>query len=793
MAEKTFNVRMVATGGGQLRSELLEVGATGDAAFGKVRASADSASVGLKKVGDAAKTAGQASAGLGGGMRQTMQQLSQVAQSGAATGNWVQSLAIQLPDLALAFGPVGIAAGAVAGVLVTMAPSLLGAGNAAKEYKDRLKEASDASKALKDAVTAATIPFADLKKALGDSADEMARLNRNQLEAARGAAAQKLQDVVKGLGLSQGSFERTAQGPNQPGMFDWLTAGRTVVEAQSNYEATVASLVAKFGLLTPAADKVARALDQVAGAKTPDDAIVAADKLQSVLIEVAGSAEKAAQRFPDLWSGSADAAKLAQENVESLKKATEGLIGSFDRGLSRLQQIKQGLGSAQAFDNFTVLNQQLLGMGAPYGAEMDRAAVGGDAISLIKKFEGYRSTPYWDVNAYRAGFGSDTVTLSDGSVRAITQGMSVSLEDANRDLSRRVGEFQAGIIAKIGVERWNQFGQGQKASLTSIAYNYGSLPNRIVGAVRGGTNQDIATAIGGLAGDNNGVNRDRRLQEAQAFGDTVYITRQLALDKQRNDELQRGLGLRADFIASLKDQADAARLEAETTGQSVYEQVRLRTELSLTQQARAKGIELTEKIAGSERTYGQAISETADSMARAAQEQAMREEQSDAAIKAAEKSAAAMKKIQDDLKQGFHNAFDSVVRGTQSVSEAIRNMLADIALQFAHSQLDKLLSGLLGAAFGSVGGGFGKALGNDALAAALDAAVMPSFSANPLAGDARMAQQEVKVMVGIDPNNGNVTGYVDKRASAISSRQMAAADRQMPSRVQQISRDPLRV
>jgi len=41
------------------------------------------------------------------------------------------------------------------------------------------------------------------------------------------------------------------------------------------------------------------------------------------------------------------------------------------------------------------------------------------AAALIKEKEGFRATPYFDVNAYRAGFGSDTVTLSDGSIQKL--------------------------------------------------------------------------------------------------------------------------------------------------------------------------------------------------------------------------------------------------------------------------------------------------------------------------------------------------------------------------------------
>lgn len=136
-------------------------------------------------------------------------------------------------------------------------------------------------------------------------------------------------------------------------------------------------------------------------------------------------------------------------------------------------------------------------------------------VGLLKTFEGFRSEAYWDSNAFRAGFGSDTVTLADGSIQKITEGMRVSQEDALRDLVRRIGEFQNIVKRQIGNERFEAFSTEQQAALTSIAYNYGSLPDRILNAVKTGTAAEIAAAVRGLAGDNNGVNANRRNAEAQ--------------------------------------------------------------------------------------------------------------------------------------------------------------------------------------------------------------------------------------------------------------------------------------
>lgn len=139
------------------------------------------------------------------------------------------------------------------------------------------------------------------------------------------------------------------------------------------------------------------------------------------------------------------------------------------------------------------------------------------ASELIKKFEDFRETPYWDVNAYRVGYGSDTVTLADGSVQKVVQGMKVSVSDANRDLERRLGEFQDTIRGQIGSGTFASMNESQQAALTSIAYNYGSLPSSVVSAIKAGSTEGVYDAIRGLRTDNGGINAGRRDQEAQIY------------------------------------------------------------------------------------------------------------------------------------------------------------------------------------------------------------------------------------------------------------------------------------
>jgi GH24 family phage-related lysozyme (muramidase) len=136
-------------------------------------------------------------------------------------------------------------------------------------------------------------------------------------------------------------------------------------------------------------------------------------------------------------------------------------------------------------------------------------------FGLLRESEGFRATPYWDVNAFRGGFGSDTVTLADGRVLSVQPGMQISREDAERDLERRVTqEFAPRAAQQVGPEIWSSLPEHVTAPLISVTYNYGSLPRSVVAAVQTGDPETIAQAVEALAGHNDGVNRRRRMQEA---------------------------------------------------------------------------------------------------------------------------------------------------------------------------------------------------------------------------------------------------------------------------------------
>ncbi len=139
------------------------------------------------------------------------------------------------------------------------------------------------------------------------------------------------------------------------------------------------------------------------------------------------------------------------------------------------------------------------------------------ATELLKRREGFQGTAKWDRNHLRLGFGSDTITDAKGGVHEVKAGDHVTREDAERDLARRIPEFQRRVAREVGVESWKKLSPVVQGALTSMAYNYGGfskLPS-MRAAIASGDKDKIAAAIRQRTGDNGGINAERREGEAR--------------------------------------------------------------------------------------------------------------------------------------------------------------------------------------------------------------------------------------------------------------------------------------
>ena len=132
---------------------------------------------------------------------------------------------------------------------------------------------------------------------------------------------------------------------------------------------------------------------------------------------------------------------------------------------------------------------------------------------FIAGFEGYAGRAYWDVNAWRLGYGSDTEGPDQVKV---TEGMETTKARALQNLTLRIPQFQTeAVYGKTGMGRdtWEKLTENQKTAITSLVYNYGRLPIIITPS----DTEKTAHAIGALRTANGGVNARRRIQEAGLY------------------------------------------------------------------------------------------------------------------------------------------------------------------------------------------------------------------------------------------------------------------------------------
>ncbi len=122
------------------------------------------------------------------------------------------------------------------------------------------------------------------------------------------------------------------------------------------------------------------------------------------------------------------------------------------------------------------------------------------AKEFLRKKEGFIKKAMWDVNAWRIGYGSDTIVVnSDGMFRTVKEGDVTTQPFAEIDLARRIqNEFIPKIKKRIGGDEvWNKLPSGMKVALISFAYNYGNIVKKaIVDAVKNysGNTQLVADA-----------------------------------------------------------------------------------------------------------------------------------------------------------------------------------------------------------------------------------------------------------------------------------------------------------
>lgn len=259
------------------------------------------------KLTAAAKAAG----GSGGGLRMMSMQLSQVAQQGAATGNYLQALAIQAPDLALGFGAIGIAAGAAIPILYGLAQGFIDTGQDAAEMDKSFERLGSRIDGLEAVFANASLSMDDLVERFGELADEM------QL-------AFDVMERMEMRSVEEGFRNLTADVVDQIGLVDTLTQS---LRGFTGERAQVEALASTFGMTAGEAYNLLENLNAIEQADSIGQAAERAADLLFILEETEGPIYDLESPLGVLIARLTQLVSLAGDFNEQMSQASSGVSG----------------------------------------------------------------------------------------------------------------------------------------------------------------------------------------------------------------------------------------------------------------------------------------------------------------------------------------------------------------------------------------------------------------------------------------------------------------------------------
>lgn len=252
------------------------------------------------------------------GLRMASLQLSQVAQQTQVTGNFIQALAIQLPDLALGFGPIGIGLGIAAGAALQFFGAIISGGeDSAKTLADQTKLIQATAEAWSEAVPALRDYVDQLERAA--DVGNLQKVTSDQTVKGVKDISAALSDFVSQNSLISDLMQKAALSPMSP-LHDLGIAYRDL--RQSITDAANA-----------AAEYQSKAKDGTATFRDLEAAQQAASNVLTSFKDVQAAATEAAAR-----TGSA--------NVTTFANSFDSVVGKITGALAVLSQFQNQAGSA---------------------------------------------------------------------------------------------------------------------------------------------------------------------------------------------------------------------------------------------------------------------------------------------------------------------------------------------------------------------------------------------------------------------------------------------------------------
>lgn len=220
------------------------------------------------------------------GMRMLPFQLNQMAQMGAVTGQWMQAVSIQLPDILQGFGAarlvfLGTAVGLASAFLPALIRTVRGsreAADAVKTFDQSLTELQDGIGQVDSATEILRRSSADLTAEYGRMAQAVRDLAQEELELGLARIERALQDALMNV---QDVTSRIARGIRRDVEGEGL--GNTSTNEIMDISRALAEVERQFGVTGAAAEPLVWAMQQLDRADTFDEQRLALERIGDIL------------------------------------------------------------------------------------------------------------------------------------------------------------------------------------------------------------------------------------------------------------------------------------------------------------------------------------------------------------------------------------------------------------------------------------------------------------------------------------------------------------------------------
>lgn len=455
--------------------------------LGKITTAADRANAGSARLATGLGNTGAAAAGSSHMLRGVAQQLSQVGQQTMATGNFVQALAIQLPDIGIGFGAIGAAAGLLAGIALPLLMSAFGGtGAEAKSLSDALDDMDEAVSSFTSSAQAASAPMVDLAEKYGTLAKEA----RAALEAMAGA------DRVVALNAVREAI--TAINAN---LLETVTAREALLAGGG-----IRQLSDDFGLLQSQANAVRDALVALETAQGVEAQVAAARRLMRALDDARNSA---GELPPELQLAYDAAARIVPE-VAAIAGATDVATASaralgdgFGYAASRAYDVR--VAAAQAAAAIDAFNAASLQGSKQYGGR------GGDPREFMNGGGGAQNNTFGGAayNPKKGGGGGTNPII--GELETLQNSLMTQEQLQLESYTRQQETLRAALDQRL-------ITQAEYAAMMEQAQQQHSDKMSAIDVYRYGDGLQKAGAFFGAMADAMASGNDKMMKIGRAFG-----------------------------------------------------------------------------------------------------------------------------------------------------------------------------------------------------------------------------------------------------------------------------------